>query len=200
MKQRSRARANIHVCTEHSFSEAPLQPTQLLCSVLGRVQAPHAEAPSTLQYESESESRSGVSKSFRPMDYTVHGILQARILEWGAAPFSRGSSQSKDRTQVFALQADSLQSEPPGKPKNTGVGSLFLLQWIFRTQESNRGLLPCRRILYQLSYPGRQQILQINVRTLALTLTDMRSHWTALSREVMLLDLHLNTISLIKAE
>ena len=115
MKQRSRARANIHVCTEHSFSEAPLQPTQLLCSVLGRVQAPHAEAPSTLQYESESESRSGVSKSFRPMDYTVHGILQARILEWGAAPFSRGSSQSKDRTQVFALQADSLLSEPSEK-------------------------------------------------------------------------------------
>ena len=34
------------------------------------------------------------------MDYTVHGILQARILEWVAAPFSRGSSQPRDRTQV----------------------------------------------------------------------------------------------------
>ena len=31
-----------------------------------------------------------------PMDYTVHGILQARILDWVAVPFSRGSSQSKD--------------------------------------------------------------------------------------------------------
>ena len=31
-----------------------------------------------------------------PMDYTVHGILQARILEWVALPFSRGSSQSRD--------------------------------------------------------------------------------------------------------
>ena len=31
-----------------------------------------------------------------PMGYTVHGILQARILEWVAIPFSRGSSQSKD--------------------------------------------------------------------------------------------------------
>ena len=34
-----------------------------------------------------------------PMDYTVHGILQARILEWVAFPFSRGSSQPRDWTQ-----------------------------------------------------------------------------------------------------
>ena len=38
-----------------------------------------------------------------PMDYTVHGILQARILEWVAFPFSRGSSQSKDRTQISRI-------------------------------------------------------------------------------------------------
>ena len=50
-------------------------------------------------------------------------------------------------------QADSLSSEPPGKPKNTGVGSLFLLQGIFLIQKSNWGLLNCRWILYQLSYP-----------------------------------------------
>ena len=35
-----------------------------------------------------------------PINYTVHGILQARILEWVAFPFSRGSSQPRDRTQV----------------------------------------------------------------------------------------------------
>ena len=35
-----------------------------------------------------------------PMGYTVHGILQARILEWVAVPFSRGSSQPRDQTQV----------------------------------------------------------------------------------------------------
>ena len=40
----------------------------------------------------------------------------------------------------------------PGK--NTGVGSLSLLQWIFPTQESNQGLLHCRQILYQLSHKG----------------------------------------------
>ena len=51
-----------------------------------------------------------------------------------------------------ALQADSLSAEPQGKPKNTGVGSLSLLQRIFPTQESNWALLHCRQILYQLSY------------------------------------------------
>ena len=52
------------------------------------------------------------------------------------------------------LQADSLLAEPQGKPKNTGVHSLSLLQWIFPTQGSNGGLLHCRWILYQLSYEG----------------------------------------------
>ena len=53
-----------------------------------------------------------------------------------------------------SLQADSLPSRPPGKPKNTGVGGLCLLQGIFQTQELNRGLLHCRWILYQLSSQG----------------------------------------------
>ena len=38
-----------------------------------------------------------------PMDYTVLGILQARILEWVAFPFSRGFSQPRDRTQVSRI-------------------------------------------------------------------------------------------------
>ena len=46
------------------------------------------------------------------------------------------------------LWADSLPAEPPGKPKNTGVGSLSLLQQIFSNWKSNRGLLHCRWILY----------------------------------------------------
>ena len=80
----------------------------------------------------------------------VHGILQARILEWIAVPFSRRSFQPRSP----ALQVVSLPADPPGKPKNTGVGSLSLIQWIFPTQESNRGLPHCRWILYQLSYQG----------------------------------------------
>ena len=88
-----------------------------------------------------------------PMDYTVHGILQARILEWVAYHFSRGSSQPRDRTQVSCI-VGSLPAEPQGKPKNTGVGSLSLLHQIFLTQELNQDLLDCRWILYQLSYEG----------------------------------------------
>ena len=54
----------------------------------------------------------------------------------------------------LALQTDSLPSELTRKPKNTGVGSLYLPQGIFLTQESNRGLPHCRQILYQLRYQG----------------------------------------------
>ena len=89
-----------------------------------------------------------------PMDYTVHGIPQARILARVALPFYRGSSQSRDRTRSPTVQEGSLRVEPPGKPKNTGMGSLSLLQQILLTQELNRGLLRCRWILYQLSYRG----------------------------------------------
>ena len=53
------------------------------------------------------------------MDYTLLGILQARILEWVAIPFSRGSSQPRDQPRSPALQGDSLAAEPPGKPKIT---------------------------------------------------------------------------------
>ena len=51
-----------------------------------------------------------------------------------------------------ALQADSSPAEPQGNSKNTGVGSLSLLQGIFPTQGSNPDLLHCRRILHQLSH------------------------------------------------
>ena len=156
----------------------------------------------------ENKSCPVMSISLQSMDYTIHGILQARLLEWVAFPFSRGSSQPRDQTQVScvtgrfltswatreaqvhvlyifmccpmlscsvmsdslqphrlqltsllcpwgfsrqgywsglpcpppgdlpnpgieprspALQANSLPSEPPGKTKNTGMGSLNLL-------------------------------------------------------------------------
>ena len=50
--------------------------------------------------KSESESYSHVLLFVTPMDYTDHGTLQARILEWVAVPFSRGFSQPRDQTQV----------------------------------------------------------------------------------------------------
>ena len=50
-----------------------------------------------------------------PSGFSVHGILQARILEWVTMPFWRGSSQSRDWTWVSGI-AGKLSSEPPGKP------------------------------------------------------------------------------------
>ena len=66
-----------------------------------------------------------------PRDYTVHGILQARMLEWVAFPFFRGSPQPRDRALVSCIAGGFFTSEPPGKLKNTGVGSLSLFQRIF---------------------------------------------------------------------
>ena len=116
--------------------------------------------------ENESEVTQSSLTLCDPMDcsppgYSVHRILQARILEWVAISFSRGSSQPRDQTQVSHLQEDSLPAEPPRKPKNTGVGSLSLLQWIFLTQELNQGLLHCRQIVYLPNYQGNPKTCKV---------------------------------------
>ena len=118
-----------------------------------------------------------------PMDCSppvssVHGIFQARVVEWVAISFSRGSSQPRDWTQVSSivgrcftlwttrevlkkiskrksLSCVSLFVTPWTSPgQNTGMSSLSLLQEIFSTQGLNPGLLHCRQILYQLSQKG----------------------------------------------
>ena len=97
----------------------------------------------------------------------VHGILQARILEWVSFPFSRGSSQftspgessqSRDWTQVSCIagrfftswatsEAQKYWSEYPIiSPADPPIQE--------SAQESNWGFLHCRRILYHLSYQG----------------------------------------------
>ena len=58
-----------------------------------------------------------------PMDYTVHGILQARILQWVASPFSRDLPNPGIEPRSPALQADSLPGEPQGKPLLPKVSS-----------------------------------------------------------------------------
>ena len=91
------------------------------------------------------------------MDYTVHTILQARIVEWVAFSLLQGIFPTQGSNPGLT-QMDSLPDEPQGKPKNTGVGSLSLLQCIFLTHESNQGVLHCRQILYQLSYQGTEML------------------------------------------
>ena len=63
-----------------------------------------------------------------------------------------------------ALQVDSLPDEPQGKSKNTGVGSLSIIQQIFLVQELSQGLLFCRWILYQLSYREAHMCVCVCVR------------------------------------
>ena len=89
------------------------------------------------------------------MDYTVHGILQVRILEWVAVPFSRESSQPRDQTPIAGGFFTSWATK---EAQEYWRGSLSLLQWIFLTHELNQGLLHCRQILYQLSYQGSHQL------------------------------------------
>ena len=98
-------------------------------------------------------SRSVMFNSLQP-----HGQEPTRLLcPWG---FSRQKYRSEFpcpppgdhpnpgiKPKSTTLQADSLPSESPGKPKNTGMGSLSPLQRIFLIQELNRGLLHCRWIL-----------------------------------------------------
>ena len=70
-----------------------------------------------------------------PMDYTVREILQARTLEWVTFPFSRGSSQPRDQTQVSpALQADSLGIFPTqgSNPGLTHIAGGFFTSWVTR--------------------------------------------------------------------
>ena len=80
----------------------------------------------------------------------------SRPEHWSGEPFpSPGDLPNPEiEPRSPALWVDSLPAEPQGKPKNTGVGSLSLLQQIFPTQELNQGLLHCRQVLYQLSYEG----------------------------------------------
>ena len=90
-----------------------------------------------------------------PPDPSVHGDCPGKNTGAGFHALRQGNLPNPGvESRSPALQADSSPAEPPGEPKNTGVGSLSLLQQIFQTQGLNQGLLHCRRILYQLSYQG----------------------------------------------
>ena len=72
-----------------------------------------------------------------PLGFSVHGILQAKLLEWVAIPFPRRPSQTRDQTWVPALWADTLPSEPPGSPR------LLLCYYILPVDG-----LGCKNVLY----------------------------------------------------
>ena len=100
--------------------------------------------------------------------WAAQGMGFSRPEYWTEKPFPSPADLPDPgrEPRSLALRVDSLPAEPPGKPKNTGVGSPSLLQRIFPTQESNRGLLCCRWILYQLSHQGSPLVIS---GTLSLT-------------------------------
>ena len=69
------------------------------------------------------------SMNCSPPGSSVHGILQARILEWIAISFSRGSSWLRNQTRSPALQADSLLTELWGKPISFFRASSWPRDW-----------------------------------------------------------------------
>ena len=94
-----------------------------------------------------------------------HGLQSVRLLcPWGFSrqeywsglpcPPPQDCPNPGNKARSPTLRTDSLPSEPPGKPKNTGVGSLPLLQGIFLTQGSNLGIPNWGQILYHLSHQG----------------------------------------------
>ena len=108
-------------------------------------------------------SCSVVSDSLLP-----HGLEPARLLcpqrfsrqeYWSVLPCPPPGELPNTGTEPRSplLQADSLLSEPPEKPKNTGVGSLSLLQGIFLTQELNQGLLAMQVDSLPAELPGKPQ-------------------------------------------
>ena len=104
-----------------------------------------------------AQSRVPESTLCNPMDYTVHGILQARILEWVTVLFSRGSSQPRDRTQPGLLHCRRIlfQLSHQGSPR--------ILEWVAypfsrgSSQPRNWTRVSCilgRFIHYQLNHQG----------------------------------------------
>ena len=107
-----------------------------------------------------------------PMDYIAHqspSFMEFSRQEYWSGlpfPFPRDIPNSGIEPRSPALRADTLPSEPPGKPdplsmgffpgKNTGVGCHFLLQGIFPTLGSNPGLPHCGQTLYRLSHQGNK--------------------------------------------
>ena len=74
-----------------------------------------------------------------PMDCSllgssIHGSLQARIQEWVAISFSRGSSQPRDQALVSCIAGEFFTPEPPGKPTE-GLLSLFYFLVLFMSGE-----------------------------------------------------------------
>ena len=93
----------------HTLRVFTVLESEFINSQMGKMVAREVEKRVFIPGSHESVSLSVVSNSLQthglciPPGSFVHGILQARILEWVAIPFSRGSSRPRDRAQVFCI-------------------------------------------------------------------------------------------------
>ena len=96
----------------------------------------------SLSMKSKSESCSVVSDTLRPQEL-IQSMKFSKAEHWSGKLFPPPEDFPNPgmEPRFPALQVDSLPAEPQGKHKNTGVGSLSLLQGIFLTQESYWGLM-----------------------------------------------------------
>ena len=122
----------------------------------------HTELDTT---EATQQQQQSFPTLFHPMDYTVQGILQARILKWVAFPFSRGSSQPRDWTQVSRIAGGFFTSWatreavilriagkgllPSGK-KNLSWGGVPWQPWVLSIKYFQSFFTPYGRICFRL--------------------------------------------------
>ena len=114
-----------------------------------------------------------------PMRYTVHGILQDRILEWVAVPFSRGLPNPGFEPRSPSLQAYSSLAEPPDKPNLSDsmppITYLVLYQML---EIEHWRQLPVLKFIIQCPRPISLQVLKIIIITFAAIRTQKRGAWS----------------------
>ena len=93
------------------------------------------------------------------MNYTVHGILQARILEVVAFFFSRGSSHPRDRTQVSHIAGRSLPAESQGKPQNSeSSAQTSSIRGYWTTHSTSHGMVVFITLTLSSSFLGQGKV------------------------------------------
>ena len=125
------------------------------CGLWGRTESDTTEATWQQQQQHMQKTKMLPSENSNRLynKVPIYDTVMNKLITWLTCPSSSESENSSVMSN--SLRPHWLYSPWNSSGQNTGVGSLSLLQGNFPTQESNRGLLHCRRILYQLSYQGR---------------------------------------------
>ena len=119
-----------------------------------------------------------------PPGSSVHGILQARILEWVAIPFSRGSSCLKDRTQVFCVSCiagEFFTAEPPGKPPSSPYQLSVATH--ANCQRSSNSLSLSIHIFVPLAFSRHP--IRARRHSVLISLTETGCHWWSVLHELL---------------